>query len=171
MKGKVFFCIAAVCALAAALYFGVRATFPRPYLEEVEGAGVEMSLVYAVMRAESGFDEGAVSERGAVGLMQLLPETAEFVCGREGWEFDKTKLGEGEYNLRIGCAYLRYLLGKFLPETAVAAYNAGEGRVLGWLRDPACSADGEHLAAIPYPETARYVKKVLKFRKIYDFFY
>ena len=159
--------------LSAALFFAVRALcFPRPYREEVEASGLEPSLVYAVIKAESGFDEKAVSRAGAVGLMQLLPSTAQFVCTREGLAYDEARLTEGAYNLKVGCLYLNYLLGRFsVKETALAAYNAGEGVVAGWLKDPACSADGIKLTHIPYPETAAYLKKIGKIKKFYDFFY
>ena len=87
-------------------------------------------------------------------------------------EFSSEKLCEGEYNVRLGCLYLSYLLERFPEEkTALAAYNAGEGKVRGWLKDERYSADGTRLNKIPYPETEEYVKKVMKFRKNYLFFY
>lgn len=158
---------------AVALFFCVRGIgYRRPYREVVEKSETEAVLVYAVMKAESGFCEDAVSKAGAVGLMQLLPSTAEFVCRMNGMEFERARLTEGEYNAKLGCLYLNYLLGKFeVKETAVAAYNAGEGTVAEWLKNNAYSADGQTLKYIPYPETARYVKKVMKIRKIYRFFY
>lgn len=159
------------CVIAVSLFFGIRATFPRPYREIVKRSGAPDSLVYAVMRAESGFDEKAVSPKGAVGLMQLLPETAKFICAREGFPYEEEKLTDGEYNAKLGCAYLGYLLEKFSVREAIAAYNAGEGRVRAWLDDPAYSADGVTISVIPFPETERYVKKVMKFRKIYEFYY
>lgn len=147
-----------------------KASYRRPYRAEVEGSGLSPSLVYAVMKAESGFDEKATSRAGAIGLMQLMPSTAEFLCRRNHLEFAVGRLYEGEYNVRLGCLYLKYLLERFpAEETALAAYNAGEGTVQSWLKAEA-SADGR-LRAIPYPETARYVKKVMKFRKKYLFFY
>lgn len=146
--------------------------YRRPCRETVEKSGLSPALVYAVIKAESGFDERAKSRAGAVGLMQLLPSTAEFVCRLNGLEFSPEKLTEGSYNVRLGCLYLDYLLNRFsAEETALAAYNAGEGTVWEWLRDGRYSSDGEHLMHIPYPETENYVKKVLKFRKNYLIFY
>lgn len=160
--------LAAVCAL----YFGIRTGYPRPFRDSVESSGVEPFLVYAVMKAESSFREDAVSRAGAVGLMQLLPATAEFICKRNGIEYEEERLKEGEYNARLGCAYLKYLLARFpVEETALAAYNAGEGTVSEWLKDETCSLDGLHLDRIPYTETEGYIKKVTKFRKIYKFYY
>ena len=162
---------AAFCAFS--LYFGVKTfAYRRPCREVVDQMGVEEALVYAVMKAESGFNEDAVSGAGAVGLMQLMPSTAEFVCRMNGIDFDLSKLKEGEYNTKLGCLYLKYLMKRFQEEeTAVAAYNAGEGIVGEWLKDEEYSADGSTLKRIPYPETAQYVKKVKKFRKNYRFFY
>lgn len=164
--------LAVVAVVFCAVFFGIRTGYPRPYRETVEGGGVEPFLVYAVMKAESGFQEGAVSRAGAVGVMQLLPATAEFICKREKIEYDEARLKEGEYNTMLGCAYLKYLFERFpVAETALAAYNAGEGTVSEWLKDEQLSADGLHLDRIPYAETANYLKKVTKFRKIYEFYY
>lgn len=156
----------AVCAV------WVRVSYRRPYREIVEKSGLPPSLVYAVIKAESGFREKALSAAGATGLMQLLPATAEFICRENGLEFSADRLTEGEYNVRIGCLYLGYLLGRFsAEETALAAYNAGEGTVREWLSDGRYSRDGIHLSSVPYPETKKYLEKVLKFREKYLFFY
>lgn len=150
----------------------VRSAYLRPYPDEVEKSGVPTSLAYAVMKAESGFRENVVSRAGAVGLMQIRPSTAEFICRRFGVPYRADLLTDGAYNVQVGCMYLSYLLQRFSDEeTALAAYNAGEGTVRRWLDDPAYSADGSTLHEIPYAETCSYVKKVLKFRKIYQFFY
>ncbi len=148
------------------------ASYRRPFRQTVEKSGVSPSLVYAVMKAESGFCENALSGAGAIGLMQLLPSTAEFICRKEGIVFKAERLYDGEYNVTLGCKYLAYLLNRFsAEETALAAYNAGEGTVFDWLSDSKYSTDGVTLKEIPYPETAQYVKKVEKFRKIYEFLY
>ncbi len=168
--------IAAIMALLlagclGALLFGC-VSYRRPQRETVERSGVEPALVFAVMKAESGFREDAVSAAGAVGLMQLLPSTAEFICRKDRVPFEAERLTEGSYNAALGCRYLAYLMERFpVRGTALAAYNAGEGVVAEWLKSGEFSPDGKNLTHIPYPETARYVKKVEKFRKIYLFFY
>lgn len=163
---------AAVLACAVVCALSIFLSFRRPFRQAVEKSGVSPALAYAVMKAESGFDENAESPAGAVGIMQLMPSTAEFVCRLYGIPFEAEKLRDGAYNTALGCRYLIYLSERFpVPETAIAAYNAGEGTVTGWLNDEAYSTDGITLNAIPYPETARYVKKVEKFRKIYQFLY
>jgi len=161
--------IALVFLWGTAMFF---VSYQRPYRDTVETSGVSPTLVYAVIKAESGFSEDAESKAGAVGLMQLMPETAEFMCELEGIAYNRARLTEGEYNIRLGCAYLAYLLAKFpCEETAVAAYNAGEGTVTDWLGDRTISPDGIALKRIPYPETQTYVKKIKKFQKIYKIFY
>lgn len=150
----------------------VGASFPRPYRNTVKESGLNAALVYAVMKAESNFNERAVSKAGAVGIMQILPSTAEFICSKEGIEFQAERLQEGDYNVEIGCKYLQYLLKRFSSaDTAICAYNAGEGTVLKWLNDASLSRDGKRLTRIPYAETRGYLKKIRKFRKIYEILY
>ena len=162
--------LAALSLLILSLFLCCFAAFPRPYRGIVERSGLSPALAYAVMKAESNFEESAVSSAGAVGLMQLLPSTAQFIAEHSGIPFLPERLFDGEYNTRLGCAYLAYLLERFEEETALAAYNAGEGTVQGWLSDPRCSEDGRTLFQIPYAETRRYLKKISFFRKIYGFF-
>ncbi len=169
---NLFLVFAALFVLAFACFAWIAGNYRRPCRDVVERSGLSPALVYAVMKAESGFDEKAQSRAGAVGLMQIMPATAEFVCRENGVEFLPEKLTDGEYNVRLGCLYLRYLLRRFpREETALAAYNAGEGTVREWLKNERYSTDGERLESIPYPETEQYVKKVIEFRKKYLFFY
>ena len=179
MKGKFRYKLIAVCAavllfaaVAVLPYIAARIAYPRPYRKPVAESGLPPALVYAVIKAESDFREDAVSKAGAAGLMQLMPATAEFICSREGLTFEKARLTEGEYNIMLGCKYVSYLLGGFpVAETALCAYNAGEGTVSEWLKDKEVSEDGETLCEIPYGETRAYVKKILKYRKFYEKLY
>ena len=173
MKGIRIVCVCAALFLAAAAAgLFLRSAYPRPHREAVQASGLPPALVYAVIKAESNFRTDAVSRAGAVGLMQIKPATAQFICGRYHAAFRPEALTDGAYNITVGCMYLSYLLERFtVPETALAAYNAGEGTVRGWLREAEYSQDGRTLDTIPYRETAIYVKKVLNFRKIYEFFY
>lgn len=175
MKRRVkigIFCTVLAAVLCFSTFAALRARFPRPYREIINSSGLDPALVYGMMKAESGFDEKAESHAGAVGVMQLLPSTAKFICRREKIFYDETKLFDGEYNAQIGTLYVKYLFEKFSdPETVLAAYNAGEGTVSDWLSDETCSADGTKLLRIPYPETERYIKKIRKFRKFYQFLY
>ena len=132
--------------------------------------GVDEALVFAVIRAESGFREDAVSSAGAVGLMQLMPSTAAFAAASLGVEaYD---LLDAADNIRLGAWYLGYLCGRFgRIDEALAAYNAGEGTVRRWLRDPSVADEKGRLAHIPYAETRRYVARVKNFYFCYKFFY
>lgn len=146
---------------------------PKRYSAVIEAAAeefsVESELLYAVVRAESGFDANAVSGAGAVGLMQIMPQTALFVEELSGRRLDVRDPAE---NIDLGTAYLRYLFGRFSSLTQVlAAYNAGEGTVRAWLSRADLTDKQGDLAHIPYPETARYVRRVKIFYNCYKFCY
>ena len=123
---------------------------------------VPPSLVLAVIRTESDFRPNAVSEAGACGLMQLMPETFSFLQESAFDEqLDDNAIFDPAVNIRYGTYYLSYLFAKFGNWfTALAAYNAGEGRVAEWLTD-AELAPGGRLKSIPFPETAEYVQSAL----------
>ncbi len=134
--------------------------------------GVDANLVLAVIKVESSFNENAVSSKGAVGLMQVLPSTALFVAGKIGVEFSEESLFDSDTNIRFGTYYLSYLFEKFAAlETALAAYNAGEGNVSRWLS--LYSDDDKTLKQIPFKETEQFVSKVKfhydRFRKVYNY--
>ena len=131
---------------------------------------VSKSLVYAIVKAESNFDTKALSNKGAVGLMQLMPDTALFVAQTQNiTNFDLTNPKD---NLMLGICYIAYLQQKFdRQKDVVCAYNAGEGNVQNWLNEKALSSDGKSLDKIPFKETENYLKKVLRFKKIYEVLY
>jgi soluble lytic murein transglycosylase-like protein len=109
---------------------------------------VEAALVKAVIRAESGFDSSAVSDAGAQGLMQLMPETAR--------HHGVAEIDNPHENIRGGVRHLRALLDRFHDtKLALAAYNAGAGVVVRYRGVP------------PYRETRTYVAKVLRLRRHY----
>ena len=120
---------------------------------------VPLPLVLAVMRTESKFDANARSEAGAIGLMQLLPETFLWISEEKLAEnHPLSALSNATINVRYGTYYLSYLMERFGDlRTALAAYNAGEGRVAEWL-----DAQNGTLSHIPYTETRTYVDKVLR---------
>lgn len=129
---------------------------------------VEREVVYAVIKTESGFDSNAKSSKGAVGLMQLIPDTFKWVCEKEGIEYDEAKMTDPELNIRCGTYYLAYCKREFaIWETAYAAYNAGVRQVKLWLDDDEISENG-HLINIPFSETKKYVQKVANAREIYE---
>ncbi len=156
----------------------VARTYPVTYAPLVKKYAAENgfspALIFAVIHTESGFREKAVSKKGAVGLMQILPATAAFMASRNGYDYLEVYLTDAEYNIRIGCRYLSYLRARFAHEnTVLAAYNAGEGTVSAWLKNPKYSDDGKILTEIPYRETKKYLTKVQnaknKYEKHYSF--
>ena len=156
---------------------GVQTVYPRQYISLVEENAEEFesdqSLLYAVIKAESGFDKNAVSSVGAMGLTQITPETFEWLQTKTGDSYDEDALFEPEISIYYGAYFLNMLLEEFdNTETALAAYHAGRGKVNEWLEDPEISPDGVVLENIPYEDTAGYVRRVLKnsekYKNIYD---
>ena len=121
---------------------------------------LDPALLAAVIYTESKFDPDARSAAGAVGLMQLLPDTAEGIAARTGGGgFVPADLQNPEINIRYGCWYLRHLLDKYGDErTALAAYHAGQANVDRWR------AKG---VGIQFAQTRYYVDKVERLKRIY----
>jgi soluble lytic murein transglycosylase len=141
-----------------------RVQYPLLYASIVRGHAtryrLQAALLAAVIYQESRFRPDARSSSGAVGLMQLLPSTAQGIAIRTGGTaFTVHDLYVPEINVRYGSWYLRHLLDKYGNERmALAAYNAGQDNVDRWLREG---------AGIPYPETRAYVKRVEELKRIY----
>ena len=139
------------------------------------GFVAEPALVLAMMRQESGFSAGAISQAGARGLLQLMPATARFVAKRHGLPYNKKRLTtDTEYNLTLGRAYIEGLLKEFDGSyvLAVASYNAGESRVYSWIDeygDPRTGAIDviDWVELIPFAETRNYVQRVLETVPVY----
>ena len=159
------------------VHLALQTVYPLKYSELVEKYSAEYNLdeafVYAVIETESGFNKDAVSEVGARGLMQIMPDTFKWLKSKTGEKLSEDALFEPEVSIRYGCFLLRYLLDEFENEkTALAAYHAGIGRVKKWLKDPEYSDDGKTVARIPYETTKNYTDKVMKtyhrYIKLYD---
>lgn len=138
----------------------------RQYIDQYAGEyGLEPAHVAAVILCESSYDPNAVSAVGARGLMQIMPDTGEWIAGKlgESESYSSDRLFEPELNIRYGCWYLSYLKDRFDGDMrkVTAAYHAGDNRVRQWLEDEAYSTDGQTLDTIPYKETNKYVKRVL----------
>ena len=131
---------------------------------------IERALALAVSRQESSFNAAAVSPSGALGLMQLLPGTARDVAGRLGVPFIQDKLTRDPgYNVQLGSQYLAEMLQRFggSYELALAAYNAGPGRVARWLEtvgDPRAGKIDmvDWIEMIPFRETRNYVQRIME---------
>ena len=129
-----------------------------------------------MIKAESNFKSEAVSNKSAIGLMQIVEDTALEVARRNNIEIDynnvKEELLEEDNNINIGTKYLSTLLERYQNvEVALAAYNAGIGTVDNWLEKEIIKKDGSDIENIPYKETNNYVRKVLRDYKIYEKLY
>ena len=146
------------------------AVYPLRYEETIRRAsrenGLEPAFVAGVIYTESRFRPDAESSQAAYGLMQMLPETAEFVQQRSGIEGD---FRDPRTNIRLGSWYLGYLGERYRgnERLMLAAYNSGEGRVDGWI-----SVEGFDIAKdIPFKETRDYVENSLEARVAYEELY
>lgn len=146
--------------------------YPLAYRDDVAknaaATGVPESLVYAVMRAESNYHPSALSPVGAVGLMQVMPATAETLS-----KGGSSKLTRPEVNIRLGARHLRDLLSLYDKNVtlAVAAYNAGSGNVKRWQNRLSTLPKDEMVESIPFKETREYVKKVVGAMELYQRLY
>ena len=138
--------------------------------QQADDKNLDPTLIAGVIYVESRFRD-QTSHAGAKGLMQLMPSTADYIAEKSGGtRFVQGDLADPQINISYGSWYLRYLLQRYHGNEALAlaAYNAGEGKVDEWWR--AAADDGERFrvgAHIPFPETRAYVSKVLSARRSY----
>lgn len=163
------------------------------YVEKYsEKNNLDKYLVYAVIKVESNFKPEATSSAGAIGLMQLMEETAverlNVISSSENSsnennllnaasineetdssEPDNNDLYDPETNIKIGTSYLAYLIELYDGNIVLAltAYNAGLGNVEKWIKDGIIKADGSDIENIPYKETENYVRKILSSYQMY----
>ncbi len=150
--------------------------YPTKYEEYVskfsEEYKVDKNLIYAVIKAESNFDEGAVSNKGATGLMQLMPSTAMQVSKSANLICNENNLKQANININLGVKYISELIEKYdNKEVALAAYNAGTGNIDNWIEKGIIKRDGSDIENVPYKETNNYVRKILRDYKIYEKLY
>ena len=154
--------------------------YPKTYSEIIsvyaEEYDVEENLIYAVIKAESNFNSEAVSNRDAIGLMQIVKETAIDVAKKNNIDIDTENIEEEildiDNNVNIGTKYLSTLLTQYGNiEVALAAYNAGIGTVNNWIDKQIIQADGSDIENIPYKETNNYVRKILRDYSVYNELY
>ena len=151
----------------------LKGIYPLKYTEYVEKYskeyGVDDLLIYSIIKAESNFKKDASSNKGAIGLMQLMENTAKEI------EPDITKdmLYDEETNIRIGVAYFSKLLNYYNGsiELSIVAYNAGIGNVDKWIEDGVLNKDGSNIENTPYKESSNYVRKILNDYEIYKKLY
>ena len=165
---------AVILALAFLLHTAkIKILYPIKYEDYVQKYSQEYdvpeNLLYAVIKTESSFKSDAVSNVGAIGLTQIMPDAFDWISYKLGEDKDFESLFDEETSIKYGAFLLGYLLDEFEnSEAALAAYHAGRGNVNKWLNDKACSKDGIHLDSIPIPDTAHYVHKVMHSVDIYN---
>ena len=175
----------AICAAVVTIYFLMsvpaiqkKFLYPFPYRSTVESYSsrwkVDKFLAISVMKVESNFSEAAHSQSGAIGLMQIMPETAAWIAYQLGEAPEEVAddiehLHDPETNIRYGMWYLAELEDEFKGNDvlALAAYNAGRGNVHKWIKENNWSENFSDADKIPYAETRDYVKRVLHCREKY----
>ncbi len=175
-KKKAFAVILALCLLTLLGFFGGRSLlktlYPIKYTqfveEEAQKNNLDKYFVYAVIKCESGYDTNAESPVGAVGLMQIMPDTFDWITQKVGGTDDFTQATDPKTNISYGCWFYGWLMERYGDEkTAIAAYHAGMGNADKWLEDERYSSDGKTLDKIPFPSTEEYAEKVMKTKHIY----
>ena len=135
---------------------------------------VDPFLIAAIIKNESNFNHKAVSKVGAVGLMQIMPETGRWIAEQMGLDnYQDTDLYQTRTNIRMGCWYLGELDHEFKHNLALVmtAYNAGRGQTHEWMQQYGWDDNFNDLKAIPFPDTREYVQKVLQDRDKYYLLY
>jgi peptidoglycan lytic transglycosylase len=165
--------LVAAYAIEAEPDWYVRVRYPLRYETIVKAHAknydLDPAMVAAVIYAESKFNAGTTSSAGAVGLMQLLPETAQGIADRTGGaHYTEADLADPEINVRYGCWYLEHLRAKYrktgdATRLALAAYNAGQANVDRWVK----ATPRGRPVVIPFPETRAYIARVLHLRDLY----
>lgn len=156
--------------------------YPIEYIEDIRASAanydVDPYLVAAIIRVESNFQTGRESHKGALGIMQIMPDTA-------GWIADKAKFkhvtlddvrNRADVSIQMGTWYIQSLEKQFNHRRplVIAAYNAGPGNVSRWLNEQIWDGEMDSLQDIPFGETRRYVQKVMyyydKYKDLYSNF-
>jgi soluble lytic murein transglycosylase len=152
----------------------IRASFPAPHRNFIDQISkkynVNKNLLYAIMRAESGFLKTAISSRGAIGLMQMMPFLAQELATRISiTEFNSEHLKDPKIAIELGALWIAMLKRQFnLPHLVVAAYNAGSQQVQKWLSTFGHLTEELFVERIPFRQTRDYVKKVLPAESLYQ---
>ena len=148
--------------------------YPTKYNEYVEKYSkennVDKYMIYAIIKAESNFKSDVKSNSNAIGLMQLIENTAVEMSNLiKQDEITEKSLYDPEMNIKLGISYYSYLLKHYRGNNilALTAYNAGMGNVDNWIKKGVIKSDGSDIENIPYKETNNYVRKILRDYKFY----
>lgn len=145
-----------------------RLVYPIHYRDEIEAAAtanhVDPLLIAAIIRVESNYRAKSESHKGAIGIMQLMPDTANWLMERDSSlaSYRNKDITDPAVNIQLGAHYLNYLDERFGGNrtSVTAAYNAGHGKVARWLEDRTWDGTLDNADRIPINETQKYVKSV-----------
>lgn len=155
----------------------MKKVYPLKYSEYVEKYAEEYNIdtymVYAIIKAESNFNENAKSSSKAIGLMQIMEATAIETANKMNLNVEEEDLFDPELNIKIGLKYFTDLLKKYDNNyyLAIIAYNAGIGNVDKWIDDGTIKKDASDIENVPFRETNNYVRKILRDYDIYKELY
>jgi soluble lytic murein transglycosylase len=155
----------------------LRIVHPFPHREvivrEARARGLDPFFVAGLIRQESLFHTSIRSSAGAVGLMQLMPGTAQEVARSLGIRYQAALLSDPEYNVRLGTQYLASMVRRYdgRAQDALSAYNAGPGRINQWRQRPEARDRDVFMEHIPFRETRHYVKVVQQYARVYAALY
>jgi soluble lytic murein transglycosylase len=177
-RKAVFLCLLLALIILFNSSFFWKAMYPVQYMEEVTEAAerfnVDPFLIYAIIQIESDFKESRVSSKGATGLMQIMPNTAEWIVQQGNFPPDVLDaVNDPKVNIFLGAWYIAFLEKMFQHNhyAVIAAYNAGPGNVEKWMKEDIWDGTSHDVANIPFGETRHYIHRVLyfygKFKEIY----
>ena len=168
--GVIFFSFVLLSILAFSAFFAYfKFNYPISYTVEIKKYsleyGVDENLVRAIIKQESGYNNFAKSGKGAVGLMQIMPSTAEWIASELKMDdYAEPKLYFPDVNIRFGVFYLRYLFDKFETlDKVLFAYNAGEGTLIKLME----TNNIEDILSLDFPQVSAYINNVKKYYKNY----
>lgn len=177
VKQKIFAVIIFLFLVVICFNLLISFFFPLKYWDEIKYYSKVFSLdpflVAAVINAESSFDSGALSDKGAKGLMQLMPNTAAWIAENNHIGYHEENLYDPEYNIFLGCWYLANLNQVFDDRIPVvlAAYNGGRGNTSLWLESEIWNGELSDIENIPFTETSTFVQKVIFYHQMYILIY
>ena len=151
--------------------------YPLKYSEYVEKYSsrydIDKFLVYAIIKAESNFNENAKSVSNAIGLMQITKDTAEEVASKMNIMINTDDLYKPDININIGLKYFKTLLDLYDNNVnlAIIAYNAGIGNVDNWIAEGIIKEDASDIENVPFKETNNYARKILRDYETYKELY
>jgi soluble lytic murein transglycosylase len=158
--------------------FLAKKLYPIHYEQEIRESAanydIDPFLIAAIIRVESNYELGRESKKGAIGVMQIMPDTAEWIVDAGGHpKHTLDELHLVDVNINLGSWYIAWLLKQYKGNQlyAVAAYNAGQGNVNKWRLNETWDGTMEHIDRIPFGETRHYVQRVMyywrKYHKLY----